>query len=187
MASEKETYSIKQGWVTLAMVLLVSFIFGLVVLPRLDEKASTRLEGEVASDFALPLLDGGEPGDRIRLSNLAGQVVVLDFWATWCPPCLEQIPILSQVAQATEDAAVSVIGVNTGDSLQDATRLLGKLRPLYPMLSDTDGTVAALYGVETLPTLIVVSPKGTIHAVRHGVQDGRALRSLIQSAASERR
>ena len=179
---EKETYSVKQAWVTLAMVVAVSFLFGLVVLPQLDRSATSRLEGEPAPDFALPVTHGGEAGNRIRLSNLSGQVVLLDFWASWCPPCLEQIPVLSKLAAATEGAAVSIVGINTGDGAEAAEKVLARLSPAYPSVVDADGSVGAAYGVETLPTLVVIAPSGKVHAVRQGVHSVDELKQLIRGA-----
>ncbi len=186
MARDEKTYSVKQGWVSLALVLGVSFLFGLVVLPRLEDRTpSSPLVGELAPDFALPVTHGGERGNRIRLSNLSGRVVVLDFWASWCRPCLDQIPALSELAAVTEGDALSIVGVNTGDAEDEADKVLERLSPKYPSLRDAEGTVAAAYGVESLPTLVVVAPSGNVTAVRQGVHSVQELRELVRAAEAE--
>ncbi len=173
------------GWAPFALVVATSFLFGLFVLPRLDGAGSASpLEGESAPEFVLPVTHGGPSGNRIRLSNLSGRVVLIDFWASWCGPCLEQIPILSDFAQATEKEAVSVIGVNTGDEPEAADKVLNQLRPVYPSLRD-DGSVAAAYQVRTLPTLVVVSPSGKVTSVLQGVHPREELETLVRNALQE--
>jgi cytochrome c biogenesis protein CcmG/thiol:disulfide interchange protein DsbE len=113
MNSDRRAARPNRARTALLLILAVSFLFGLIVLPRLDPGASALL-GQPAEDFALPVTHGGDPTSRIRLSDLRGQVVVLDFWASWCKPCLEQIPILAQAATALGERAI-LVGINTGD------------------------------------------------------------------------
>lgn len=166
----------------LLVVLAVSFLFGLVVLPRLDPGVSD-LEGRPAPDFSLPVTHGGDPGSRIRLSNLRGGVVVLDFWASWCRPCLEQIPLLGRAAKDLAGRA-TFVGVATGDDPDSAQSLLRKLNPPYASVDDADGTVAEAYRVDSLPTLVVIDPEGAVRAARKGVIDLEELEKLVAEAGS---
>src|SRR3954465_1131221 len=95
------TTSERTSWVPAVAVLIAAAFFGYLVLPYASHPGappSSKLVGEPAPDFSLPVFQGGDAGNRIRLSALQGNVVVLDFWASWCKPCLAQARILSQIA-----------------------------------------------------------------------------------------
>src|SRR5256885_14906602 len=89
-----------QSWSPAAIVLVLSAVFAYVVLPRLSRHAepTSALVGTTAPDFSLPVFHGGDAGSRISLRALAGNVVVLDFWASWCKPCMIQSRILTELA-----------------------------------------------------------------------------------------
>ena len=181
MNSDRRATRPNQARTTLLLVLMVSFLFGLIVLPRLDPGAEA-LIGQPATDFALPVIHGGDAGSRIRLSDLRGQVVVLDFWASWCKPCLQGFPILKRAAMALGRRAMFV-GINTGDDPASAQAVLGRLDPPYPCVEDSDGSVATMYDVDNLPTLVVVDAEGTVRSVRTGVATPEEIDKLIASAA----
>ncbi|MEZ4219580.1 MAG: redoxin domain-containing protein [Polyangiaceae bacterium] len=175
----KQTQNPRQAWITLAMAVVVSALFAFIVLPRIGNKAQS-LEGLAAPDFALEVIHGGDPGNRIRLSDLQGKVVVLDFWASWCGPCKQQIPILDAFAQAHSE--VSIVGVNTDDRREDAVAYAKSQGLSYPAVFDKASKVASAYGVRGLPTMVVVSPKGQIVAVRSRVVPKAELAELVGGA-----
>jgi peroxiredoxin len=122
--------------------------------------------GLPAPDFTLPVMIGGEPGARIELSDLRGQVVVLDFWASWCAPCRAQAPIIDRVARAQRGKRVIVLGVSTsGDDWGRAVRFVQSQGLGYTSVFDAEGRVAAAFGVDTLPTVVIVDPQGKIASV----------------------
>lgn len=170
----------KQAWVTLVLVLVVSGLFGLIVLPRIGKKESN-LVGLAAPDFALEVIHGGDPGNRLRLSDQLGKPVVLDFWASWCGPCRQQVPIIDAFAKAHESDVV-VVGVNTDDRREDAVSYARSNALSYGVVFDDGSTAAQAYGVRALPTLVVVDVKGKVSAVRTRVVRRDELEELVAAA-----
>jgi cytochrome c biogenesis protein CcmG/thiol:disulfide interchange protein DsbE len=134
-------------WVLLALL-------GLAVVGRLRAPALP----ERAPEFALPALDG----TWVRLAELRGRPVVLNFWATWCGPCRVEIPAFARLAARRPD--VTVLGIaadGTPDELRAAAAELGAS---YPVLRGTPEVFAA-YGVTTYPTTVVLDAEGrVVHA-----------------------
>ncbi len=111
-----------------------------------------------APAFRLPKLGGGE----LSLAELQGRVVVIDFWATWCPPCIFQIPILNQIHRRYADRGVEVLGISVDSGGADAVREFAEEhRIAYPILLG-DESLARAYGAPGYPSLVVVAPDGTI-------------------------
>lgn len=111
-----------------------------------------------APAFRLPRLGGGE----LSLSDLRGRVVVIDFWATWCPPCIFQIPILNQIHQRYAGRGVAVLGISVDTGGVDAVRAFAEEQGIaYPVLLG-DESLARAYGAPGYPSLVVVAPDGTI-------------------------
>lgn len=180
----KPTTNPRQAWISIVLVLVVSGLFGLLVLPRLGPRQGGQLEGLAAPDFALELISGGEVGNRIRLSNLAGKAVVLDFWASWCGPCREQAPIVDAAFRKHPGGEVVFVGVNTGDQREDALKFVRAHGIGYPIAFDEGDRVAAAYGARALPTMVVIDKHGKISAVRSRVVRAAELDDLVAGALS---
>jgi cytochrome c biogenesis protein CcmG, thiol:disulfide interchange protein DsbE len=181
MEKQKETSNPRQAWSTILIVLGVSMLFAFVVLPYLKPKSA--LQGKPAADFALAVIHGGEAGSRLRLADLRGKAVVLDFWASWCVPCKKQAPILDALARKHEAKGdVVVVGVNTSDECQAALEFARGHDLSYTVLFDEDYQVAAAYAVTGLPTLVVVDRSGKIVAVRRSVVREKELEELVGQA-----
>lgn len=173
--------SVRREAITLiALVVVVAGFFGWVILPKLAPPKSA-LEGQLAPEFVLPVMTGGEPGNRIRLSDLRGKAVVLDFWASWCAPCRAQAPIIDQLDRRYGEEVV-FLGVNTSDSQADAVRFARERELSYTTLADDEGEVRRNYGVQALPTLVVIDPSGRITAVRTRVVREPDLAALVDGA-----
>jgi thiol-disulfide isomerase/thioredoxin len=127
--------------------------------------------GDRAADFTLPALDGS----RVKLSDLKGSVVVVDFWASWCVPCKKELPALDalarQYAEAKKPVVVLAIGIDkdrgNARKLIDALKV-GSLR----VLLDPDGKVPSDYDVPTMPTSVVIDAKGLVRHVNAGFEPG---------------
>jgi thiol-disulfide isomerase/thioredoxin len=117
--------------------------------------------GAHAPDFSLPRVDG--PAGTVALAPLRGQVVVLDFWATYCPPCRLMMPILDELHGEWSSKGVSFVGVNGDGDLTPAMlqEFLATHPMPYPSVAD-DGALGASYKVRALPTLFVIGKDGAI-------------------------
>jgi cytochrome c biogenesis protein CcmG, thiol:disulfide interchange protein DsbE len=183
MPPEKRITGFKQAWVSVAALALVVVMFFAVIVPFLRRSDGDRLP-EFAPDFSLEVIHGGDPGNRVRLSDLRGKAVVLDFWASWCKPCAEQMPIVDKVAARFQGKDVVVVGVNTSDSRNEALQFLRARSSSYPSVFDEDGAVMRAYGISTLPVVIVVDKTGRVRAFRKRVVSESELEGLVASALS---
>lgn len=131
------------------------------------------LVGKPAPAFELPLVDGG----TLKLADLRGHIVILDFWATWCGPCLAEIPHLKAVQQQHPD--VRLVGVSTEE--QDVL----KATPTgYPVLRDDDMTAWRDYLVMAVPTTFVIDEQGIVRHVELGFGDPDAIEKVVVSLRS---
>ena len=136
-----------------------------------------------APDFELPDLD-----DRLhKLSDYRGKVVVLNFWATWCPPCRYEMPSMQRGSEKTRDENVVFLGVNVGEDQDTVFTFLADYPVDFPLLLDRDARVIEQYPVTGLPTTYIIDPEGRIthRAVggREWDDDGllKTLRGLLQA------
>jgi cytochrome c biogenesis protein CcmG, thiol:disulfide interchange protein DsbE len=180
--AEREFFSGKILYPTIVALLALSMLFGLMILPRLFH-GSHPLVGHEAPDFALEVVYNGAAGDRIHLAELKGHPVILDFWATWCAPCRAEAPILDRVSRKHKERGLVVVGINTNDADERLAPLFAKQTGLsYPIVRDADDRVAGLYGVVNLPTLVIIDTKGSVIAVRSGLEDDGELDRLVNQA-----
>jgi thiol-disulfide isomerase/thioredoxin len=117
--------------------------------------------GEAAPEIALPRLGGGP---RFSLDELRGRVVVLDFWATWCPPCRAMMPVLDRLHGEWAPAGVEFVGVDSDGEDLSGTQLQGFVRENripYTIVVD-DGSVGRLYKVRALPQLVIIGRDGAV-------------------------
>jgi peroxiredoxin len=119
-------------------------------------------EGERARDFTLKTLDGSQ----ISLRDYEGQVVLVNFWGTWCPPCADEIPDLEAVYQARQDDGFVILGVNVRDHPQMVESFVADLGVSYPVVLDEADQVSQEYRVRGLPLSVLVDRDGVIR-VRH--------------------
>ena len=130
-----------------------------------------------APDFTLDSLHG----DTVTLSALAGQeVVVLDFWATWCSPCVEGLDHLQQMHERYADQGLVVLAINVGEDREEAAEFVADHGYAFTVLLDTDGRVSDAYGVQSIPHTIIVDREGEVHYVPGGAEDIEdTLRNLL--------
>jgi peroxiredoxin len=136
-------------------------------------------EGFSAPDFTLDLLSSGQ----ITLSNLRGQVVMVNLWASWCPPCREEMPAIENVYQEYKHQGLEVLAVNTTyqDNEAEVAAFVKQYGLTFPILLDKTGAVSNRYQLRGLPSTYFVDRKGVIRSVVVGGPMSEALiRSKIQ-------
>lgn len=129
-------------------------------------------------DFRLKSVDGRTLGPK----DFRGQVIVVDFWATWCIPCHVQTRILEPLHRDYKGKGVQFLAANVGE--EEATvRTFLKDKPLpYPVLLDPKDSVSSRFGVYALPTVLVIDKEGKLAFYQSGVADGNTLRKVLQKA-----
>jgi thiol-disulfide isomerase/thioredoxin len=171
-----------------ALGLVALLLLGIAVLPRILSRPRAPAIGRLAPDFSLALVANGSTGagatpKSLTLSDLRGHAVILDFWATWCQPCRAEAPIVEQVARRWRDRGVIVLGIDMDTADQGDPRAFALENGLsYPILHDLAGSAARAYEIDSLPTLVVVSPEGKIAAIRSGITDGAELEKLVRQS-----
>jgi cytochrome c biogenesis protein CcmG, thiol:disulfide interchange protein DsbE len=119
------------------------------------------LVGRDAPDFHLQGLDGS-PTSAVGLSDLRGQVAVVNFWASWCAECRLEQADLDQTWRRFRESGVVVLGVNFQDATGDARQYVAESGSSYPMVSDKDSTTALAYGLRGVPETFIVDQEGQI-------------------------
>ncbi|WP_297528692.1 peroxiredoxin family protein [Thiohalobacter sp.] len=111
-----------------------------------------------APDFALPDMDG-----RVhRLSDYRGKVVILNFWATWCPPCRREMPSMQRAWHKIRNEGIMMLAVNVGETEDTVFQFMGDYPMDFPVLFDHDGSVSEAWPMLALPTTFVIDPEGRI-------------------------
>lgn len=141
-----------------------------------DYRAQAMVERFAAPDFTLPVLGAS---DTSTLSALRGDVVVLNFWASWCLPCRREAPALEATWRAYRSKSVSFVGVNERDDVAAAGSFVDEFEISYPSVSDPSGALAFDYSLLGLPETFLIDPSGTVRFRFRGYLDEAALRSAL--------
>ena len=140
------------------MLLLLALMLCLTG-PVQSAQTLTPLPGKVpAPDFTLTDTDG----KLHRLSDYQGKAVIINFWATWCPPCREEIPSMNRAWQALQKEGVVLLAINVGEDEDTIFVFTADYPADFPLLMDESGTVIAEWPVKGLPTTYVIAPDGTL-------------------------
>ncbi len=124
-----------------------------------------------APGFSLPDLEG----NPVRLADLRGKYVLLNFWATWCPPCVREMPTMERLAQQMADAPFTVLAVSLDDEGAAKVRpFIERLGVTFPIALDPESKVSGVYGARDLPATFVIDPQGRVVAAAKGERDWAA-------------
>lgn len=169
----------KKVWLPLGFVaLLVLLAIGLKLNPR---EVPSPLIGKPAPHFELPLLH--EPDKRFSQKDMLGAVWVLNVWASWCPPCLQEHPVVTELAKS-----VSVIGLNYKDAREDALPWLKRNGDPYRLsVYDAAGRIAIDYGVYGVPETYVIDQRGVIRYKHIGPLTPEIARNKLEPLVKELR
>ncbi|HWH36716.1 MAG TPA: TlpA disulfide reductase family protein [Candidatus Limnocylindrales bacterium] len=148
------------------IVIAVAGLAALTLLnrPPLVEIPGSGLHGQPAPDFELQRLDGG----TLRLSELRGRPVIVNFWASWCIPCREEFPILRDARLRHAADGLEIVGVVHRDSLDSARRFAADHNATWPMVDDREEQAWNAYGAQLLPFTLFVDREGIVRAVSFG-------------------
>lgn len=141
--------------------------------------ASGSLAGQEAPDFVLKSSDG----NNLRLSEYRGDVVMINFWATWCGPCRQEMPLLDELYTRYQRVGFSLLGVNIDDDSRRAMQMIEDLGVNFPVLFDDSKKVSKLYQVDAMPVTVIVDREGTVRHVHHGYKPGYEDKYLTQIRA----
>jgi peroxiredoxin len=143
----------------------------------LEEPASGRLQvGDMAPDFAYTLSDG-----TIRkLSDLRGQPVLINFWATWCAPCTIEMPDLEQAAHQLRDEGLVVLGVNHSEPVELIPPFAQEIGVTFPLIADPEGDIVNGFAVSNLPTTFFIAADGTIGFIQIGLMDFEFIQQRVR-------
>jgi thiol-disulfide isomerase/thioredoxin len=133
----------------------------------------------LAPGFTLP----SRAGDSISLEQLKGQVVMLNFWASWCGPCRQEMPLLDQIHKRYGSLGFTLLGVNVEANTQDAEKWLAQTPVTFPVLFDKDNKVSKLYDVNAMPSTVFIDRKGNVRYLHRGYKPGDESEYLNQIRA----
>ena len=173
----------RRRWNTLMLVLLVAGLAWIWV-NRVPTDAATAARtlpaapavGHPAPDISLTTVNG----EAFRLSGLHGTPVVLNFWATWCPPCRAELPEL-QAASIRLSGQVAVVGVNQAEPAAAVKAFAADLGLSFPMPLDANGAASRLYAVRSLPTTFFIDRNGFIRQIQIGQVTEATLAQLLRT------
>ena len=121
-----------------------------------------------APDFTLRTMSG----PNMRLAEQRGRVVMVNFWATWCGPCRQEMPQLNKLYEKYRGAGFVLLGVNVDDDPRNAAEVAAKLGVKFPMLLDTDKKVSHLYDLASMPSTLLIDRDGKVRYLHRGYQSG---------------
>ncbi|MGZ3240188.1 MAG: peroxiredoxin family protein [Burkholderiaceae bacterium] len=122
----------------------------------------------VAPDFTLRTMGGPNQ----RLQEQRGRVVMINFWATWCGPCRQEMPHLNQLYDKYRTAGFVLFGVNVDEDTRLASEIALKLGIKFPVLLDTEKKVSRLYDLTTMPSTVLIDRDGKVRYIHHGYRSG---------------
>lgn len=121
-----------------------------------------------APDFTLKSLEGS----NLRLEEYRGQVVLLNFWASWCGPCRQEMPLLDRLHHRYEDTGFAVLGVNVEGEAAPAQEIVDAINVTFPILIDDGQQVSQMYNLQAMPSTVVIDRDGVVRYIHLGYKPG---------------
>jgi cytochrome c biogenesis protein CcmG/thiol:disulfide interchange protein DsbE len=164
---------------------VVAILF-LLLFARVGSAAPAAQQRSIVNRRAPEIARADLNGRRIALKSLRGTVVLLNFWATWCAPCLIEMPIFSKWQQQNESRGFQVIGISMDDDVVPVRKLTGKLKPTYPVAMGDAKLGEAYGGVMGLPLTYLIDRRGTVRARFQGETDPAAIEKQLKMMLERR-
>jgi peroxiredoxin len=169
-----------------ALLVRCVLLFAILATPVLAQPSTPQtlpaFLGKPAPGFTLPDTEGHSH----QLSDYRGKVVVLNFWATWCPPCREEMPAMERLHQLIGDEDIAVVAINVGEDEDTIFRFTGDYPVTFPLLMDQGGRIVEEYPVIGLPTTYIIDPGGIIRHRAVGTREWDAPELVEELRALQR-
>ena len=171
--------------VFVALALIVPLVSGIAV-PTRTVVASGADDAALTANVAPPFELGTLNGQDVSLADYKGKVVILNFWATWCPPCVREVPRLIRISETYKDQGVVMLGINTTfqDDVAKVQRFVNEQGISYPVLLDPAATVSEEYRVRLMPTTFILDREGRIIHSKVGEIDEATLEGYVRTLLS---
>lgn len=143
-------------------------VVGFVLMVTASLPLQAAAIGQSAPDFALPNISG----KNIRLKELRGQVVLINFWASWCGPCRQEMPLLDDMYKKYSKLGFVILGINVEQDSSKAKTYLHDVPVTFPILYDTKNSLSKLYDVNAMPTTVIVDRNGNVRYLHQGYKPG---------------
>ena len=145
-----------------------SWMRGALMAGALATASLVGASASMAPTFALP----SRSGDTVSLAQLKGKVVMLNFWASWCGPCRQEMPLLEQMHKRYGALGFTLVGVNVDADSKDAEAWLSKTPVSFPVLFDRESKVSKLYDVNAMPSTVFIDRQGNVRYQHKGYKTG---------------
>jgi len=155
------------------VLLLATLAVSCAPSPAVDEQAA-----ELAPSFDLAALDGG----RVQSSAFEGKVLLLEFWATWCSPCVAQARILEPIHRDFDERGVEFVAISLGEDAATVRSYVERTPFPYRVLIDPDDELSGRLGIFALPTVMIVDRTGRIAYQQPGLSGGDVIRKVLEEA-----
>jgi peroxiredoxin len=139
-----------------------------VIMTTIAAFSSLTNAADVAPDFTLK----SNHGDNLRLSEHRGDVILLNFWASWCGPCRQEMPLLNSLNERYSKLGFNVIGVNVDKDSALADKILKDIPVGFPVLYDNLSMVSSTYAVKSMPTTVIIDRDGNMRYIHNGYKPG---------------
>lgn len=158
-----------------------SQMLALIALGAVSTLVSAVEEGETAPEFDLPSIYADKPA--ISTASLEGKTVYVDFWASWCAPCLTSLPLYNDMYHKYKDQGLEIVAINVDNPIEDGLDFLIDTPLDFLIPADPDGEAAELFEVIGMPTSYLIEPDGTVKLVHMGFRSGDI--EIIEEAIQE--
>jgi len=183
MSTEKKRNKKKNRTImrSVVLLLLVAAIGYTIYNSVTADEVEVLKVGDPAPDFTLTDLDG----ETHKLSDYKGQGVFLNFWGTWCEPCIKEMPAMANQYEVYEDQGVQILAVNIAQSNFEVETFARQYGLNFPIVIDRDKSVMTAYNIRPLPTTMLVNPQGEIQRIVTGEMTEQDIAGFMEEIKPE--